>query len=62
MHMNKGIAFFRGSKYLVKPSYPNVFVLCVSSECSTQRLFFLLLGIDSITLFKFDLEKKEYKK
>lgn len=36
-------------------THPNGLGLCVSKECSWQRLFFLLLGMPSIISFNFDL-------
>lgn len=40
-------------------TYPKGLGLCVSKECNWQRLFFLLLGMESITSFNFDLRKKK---
>jgi hypothetical protein len=44
--------------YILSSAYPNDLVLWVSKECNTQRLFFLLLGMDSITVFNLDLKNK----
>ncbi len=40
-------------------THPKGFGLCVSKECSWQRLFFLLLGMESIMLFNFDLQQEK---
>ncbi len=52
-------AHYSPKMYIGKPqTYPNDLALCVSSECSIHRLFFLLFGIDSSMVFKFDLKNQ----